>query len=257
MKPTASSPRGFSLVELLVAIGIIALLIGLLLPVAGAVRRSARAAGCLANLQQWGHAFQMYLNGNNGRSFVWGEMPARADDGNNPLMWWELLQPYEAELGQSLLCGEATEPANMTPRNAFEAWGPERYWDTPTKIRGPYVGSYGFNSWLYHPERAKDGSPPPKGQIRLPAKESSRLPVIFDCAREWIGPESTDKPYLYRQGPAGEKKVGMMWWAAMERHKDGINVLFLDGHAERVPVPELWKLKWSETFEPTEVTVER
>jgi prepilin-type N-terminal cleavage/methylation domain-containing protein/prepilin-type processing-associated H-X9-DG protein len=252
-----STARGFSLIELLIVIGIIALLIGLLMPVANSVRRAARATTCLANLQQWGQAFQMYLNGNGGHSFVWGEMPARADDGNNPLMWWELLQPYEAELSQSLLCGEATEPANAVPRNAFEAWGPERYWDMPTKIRGPYVGSYGFNSWMYHPAPASDGTPPPKGQIRLPTNESTRVPVIFDCARDWIGPEDTDKPYLYRQGPAGERSVGMMWWAAMERHKDGINVMFLDGHAEQVPVPGLWKLKWSETFQAKDVTIER
>src|SRR6187402_1222949 len=96
-----SSPRGLSLIELLVTIGIIAILIGLLMPVLSTVRRSARSAGCLANLHQWGHAFHLYLNGNNGRSFVWGDMPARADQGNNPLMWWELLQPYEGEVGQS------------------------------------------------------------------------------------------------------------------------------------------------------------
>ena len=130
-------------------------------------------------------------------------------------------------------------------------------WDTPTQIRGPYVGSYGFNSWLYHPRKAADGSPPPAGQIRLPAKESSRVPVIFDCAREWVGPEDTDGPYLYRKGPAGAKDVGMMYWAAMERHKDGINVLFLDGHGEQVSVQRLWKLKWSETFVAKDVVIQR
>lgn len=253
---TTAARRAFTLLELLIAIGIIAILIALLMPVIGAVRRSARSTACLANLNQWGQAFHMYLNGNGGRSFLWGDMPASADEGNNPLMWYEHLQPYEAELAHSLLCREATEPANATPRNAFEAWGPERYWDTPTKIRGPYVGSYGFNSWLFHPKPASGGTPP-REPIRLPTKESTRVPVIFDCAREWVGPADTDKPYLYRQGPAGAKNVGMMYWAAMERHNAGINVLFLDGHAEHVTVPGLWKLKWSETFQSTEVTIQK
>jgi prepilin-type N-terminal cleavage/methylation domain-containing protein/prepilin-type processing-associated H-X9-DG protein len=249
--------KGFSLIELLIVIGIVAILLALLMPVVNAVRRSARSASCLANLQQWGHAYQMYLNGNGGRSFVWGEMPPRADDGNNPLMWWELLQPYQPQMQASLLCPEATEPANVTPRNAFQAWGPQRYWDTPTQVRGPYVGSYGFNSWMYHPKATSDGTPPPAQQIRLPTKESSRVPVIFDCAREWVGPEDTDGPYLYRKGPPGAGDVGMMYWAAMERHKDGINVLFLDGHAEQVPVPGLWKLKWSGQFAAKDVVLQK
>ena len=42
-----------------------------------------------------------------------------------------------------------------------------------------------------------------------------------------------------------------------ERHKNGINVLFLDGHAEQVSVPGLWKLKWSETFQPKDVAIEK
>ena len=245
--------RAFSLTELIVAIGIIALLIALLVPVIGAVRRSARAAGCLANLQQWGQAYQMYLNGNGGRSFAIGPVPANMAKGGVPLMWWELLQPYEPELKQSLLCGEATEPANVTPRNAFEAWGPERFWDTPAQPRGPYVGSYGFNSWLYHPKATAAG-PPPAESIRLPTTQASRVPVVFDAARFDAHPKDTDPPFLYG---AGGNAAGAMRFAALERHEDGVNVLFLDGHAEHVPVPGLWGLKWSDAFVATKVTVRR
>jgi prepilin-type processing-associated H-X9-DG protein/prepilin-type N-terminal cleavage/methylation domain-containing protein len=251
---TRPSPqrRAFSLTELLIAIGIIAVLIALLLPVAQSVRRSARATACLANLQQWGHAYQMYLNGNGGRSFVIGDMPARADDGKNPPMWWELLQPYEAEAGQSLLCPEATEAANTVPKDAFQAWGPERFWDTPTKVRGPYVGSYGFNGWLYH-RRPTDAGPLAAASIRLPAKESSRVPVVVDAARFDLYPEHTDPPALLRWPSV----PGGMRWAALERHKDGVNALFLDGHAEHVPAPGLWNLKWSQTFEPQSVVIKK
>jgi len=238
--------RAFSLIELLIVIGIIAILISLLLPVLNSVRRSARATACLANLHQWGQAYHAYLNGNGGRSFVLGQFPSRLDKGNNPQMWWEILQPYEAEMKQSLLCPEATEEANMVPRNAFEAWGPERFWDTPTKIRGPYVGSYGYNGWLYREAVT------PKEAIRLPTTESSRVPVIVDAASRDLYPEDTD-PALVYQWP---NKGGGMRWAAMKRHKDGVNSLFLDGHAEHVPVPGLCKLKWSETFQPKDVTVQ-
>ena len=57
---------GFTLVELLVVIGIIALLISILLPSLNRARESARRVQCLSNIRQISMAFFMYTGENKG-----------------------------------------------------------------------------------------------------------------------------------------------------------------------------------------------
>lgn len=66
------SLNGFTLVELLVVIGIIAVLVGMLLPSLNRARESARTSQCASNMRQLAQAMLMYANAHKGKL-----MPAR------------------------------------------------------------------------------------------------------------------------------------------------------------------------------------
>src|SRR4051812_34210056 len=74
--------QAFTPVELLVVIGIIAVLIGILLPALGRAREQANQAACMSNMRQVAMAFVMYANDNKG----W--LPATSRGGSQGAAPW-------------------------------------------------------------------------------------------------------------------------------------------------------------------------
>jgi len=99
----SSKPRrGFTLVELLVVIGIIAVLIGILLPVIGKARRQANTTPCMASLRSLGQTLAIYTSENRGSypySYYTSNSPvggvtAEGDSNSSVYVWWSVLRSY-------------------------------------------------------------------------------------------------------------------------------------------------------------------
>jgi prepilin-type N-terminal cleavage/methylation domain-containing protein/prepilin-type processing-associated H-X9-DG protein len=75
--------RGFSLIELLVSIAIIALLLAILLPGLSQARAQGRRVKCASNLRELAQAFHMYAADASGRA-----MPLAYTDTSPAIYWW-------------------------------------------------------------------------------------------------------------------------------------------------------------------------
>lgn len=108
----------FSLVELLVVIGVIGLLVGLILPAVQKVRGSANRIACANNLKQIGLALHSFHNAHG----QFPKLPRRSPtdrDANTVLSWMAMILPYLEEQSvyqaSAKACATDPEPMNNPP----------------------------------------------------------------------------------------------------------------------------------------------
>lgn len=211
--------KGFTLIELMVVIAIIAILAGLLLPALAQSKRKSIQINCLSNMKQMGLGSLLYSEDYN------GQLPGSFHHNNsNPnFVWPDALSPYLAEVDLIRLCG--ADPRKKEKQDA----------DGTSYIINDHLTTPLFNAFGEMVESA----------VRLDQLKDSSATVLFfeasdqlavsaissgcaACSRSWnlSGWNSVIKdiqPDRHRTG------------AATEDRSDGkANYLFADGHAQLV-----------------------
>ena len=155
MPQRPQSVRGFTLVELLVVIGIIALLIAILLPALNRARDQARSAACLSNLRQIGQGMQMYASEFQGH-VVPGFIRQQPAGGRGEENWATMLvvQGYIKQASQIDFLGDGGNPPG------------EDAWDNPTSAGNTVFrcpdgvdGTWDFKEPTPQPEDGADAGP--------------------------------------------------------------------------------------------------
>jgi prepilin-type N-terminal cleavage/methylation domain-containing protein/prepilin-type processing-associated H-X9-DG protein len=216
---------GFSLVELLIVIAVIAVLIAIITPSLGMARNTARTSACLSNVRQLNMAFQNYTTEFGSKVFNY--------DATYPNLWVTKLLPY-GNIDNVRLCPEAMTPTpNGSIGTATTYWGPD-----PSFQGTAQTGSYGLNGYWY----ATQPQVWPFWTSTVPSTGIDNIPVFADC--NWVDGWPAESDPVPADSTTPPITGPMMQRFYLNRHNGGINVAFLDGHADRVKLEQLWSLKW-------------
>lgn len=237
MRRTARQRGAFTVIELIVVVGIIAILIGFIVPAIGKAKRSSAIMQCASNLRQLATATVNYLAVNNGAlPQVSAPDPISGEEvivgslfggkrGELPMFgidqWGAQSRPLNAFLGTQF--SDEDVPVFHCPLDKGQPAQPpflphvESMYD--------FIGtSYTLNDHALDSERCATLIPDKTGD-----RPGGRMPNVSDPTKTWmIAPLPI---YNYQEG--GDR--GQRWY---DDDEVIVNLAFVDGHVDvRLPVP--------------------
>ena len=211
--------RGFTLIELLVVIAIIAVLAAILFPVFMQAKENGRKAACQSNLRQLGLGLTEYLENWHGRF-----MPAYlvTAEGN----WMSRMKEYLRSPGVAKCPSDSVD--ERSPPHA-----------AGNDVRGP---SYRINGWMWGGDQTPgmrphdvwggnvQNNPVSLSEVRyvtsMLAFADGQAVNGWGSTTSFGGVTDLNVPYYVKTDSNAAAR------SPMNRHSDGFNVCFLDGHVK-------------------------
>ena len=228
---------GFTLIELIVVMAVIALVIVILMPAMGRVTEASRRARCLSNLRQL--LLAATLEARESATGHYGGTPNRANDDLN------LLIPEYASDGDVAICPSTVNiihPERIAPLGERMVLADLRQ---TAHHAGDTVGGHSYEiwDWFEGPTVYPDGTFVEQTQPKTISNTSgfavSKIGLLLDG----------DDPYLPGETdalvPGSTRHFPDTW---NNHGAEGYNIAYLDGHARFVPANRELVAMWMDSY---------